>query len=70
MENIRYFICKRTLKRAIEFPVLRGVKDWVSERLAIIIFITGGATVSIVTLNYHMTIRGYYKLFNIHKIQI
>ena len=40
---------------------LRGVKAWVSERCAIMIFITGRATISIVALNYHMTIRGYYK---------
>ena len=49
---------------------LGGVKALVSERLAIIIFMMGGATVSIETVDYHMIVRGYYKLLKTWDIYI
>ena len=58
------------LKRSIYKRYLDGTQgpgSWVSEHLAIVIFIMG---VSIVTLDYYMIFRGYYKLLNICKIQI
>ena len=50
--------------------VLRGVKAWVSERLPIMIFMMGGASVSIVTTDRHMILLSYYELLKNRKIQI
>ena len=43
---------------------LRGVKAWVSERLPMI-FMMGGASVSIVTTDRHMILLSYYELLKI-----
>ena len=50
--------------------ILRGVKAWVSEHLVIIIFMMGGASISIEMMDYHMILQGYYKLLKICYLQM
>ena len=49
--------------------LLRGVKAWVSECLLIMIFMMGGASISIVTTGRHIILLSYELLKN-RKIQI
>ena len=48
MKMMKVRLARNSLNR------LRGVKAWVSKHLAIMIFIMGRASVSIVTLDYHI----------------
>ena len=47
------------IRSVVTFTILRGVKAWVSKHLTIIIFMMGGASVFIETVDYHMIIQGY-----------
>ena len=50
-----------SIEQEIKVP-LRAVKAWVSKCLPIMIFMMGGAGVSIVMTDHHMILLSYYEL--------